>query len=101
MAKQSKAQREYMRDVRIHNSINYSARSTMPRQLQNIDIIRKTMRYNELDDEPNSFEANKVKVINTGLLVFTVAFEVLVATMQIMAFALAGGRTRRRVRRRW
>lgn len=101
MSKQSKAQREYMRDVRTHNSINYSARTTKPGCLQNIDIIMKTMKYNKLDDNPNSPEAMKVRAINTGLLIFTVMFEVMVMTAKIMAFMFSGGSKRRRSRRIW
>lgn len=101
MAKQSAAQREYMRDVRTCNSINYSARTTMPRCLVNIAIICKTMKYNELGGNPNSPEAKRVTAINLGLLIFTVAFEVLVLTMKITAFAFTLGKPQRRSRRRW
>lgn len=96
MVKQSKPQREYMRDIRTHNSINYLARSTKPGCLQNIDIIKKTMRYNELHDNPNSPEAMKVKVINTGLLIFTVSFEVMVFTAKTAAFLLSFRKKHRR-----
>jgi hypothetical protein len=96
MARQSKAQREYMRNIRTHNSINYLARSTKPRCLQNIDIIMKTMKYNELDDELTSPEVKKVKLINTGLLIFTVLFEVMVLVVKTMAFMLTIGSKRRR-----
>ena len=85
-----------MRNVRTHNSINYLARSTKPRCLQNIDIILKTMKYNELDNNPNSPEAMRVRAINTGLLIFTVAFELMVITAKIMAFVLSIGNKRRR-----
>ncbi len=96
MAKQSKSQRDYMRDIRTHNSINYLARSTKPRYLQNIDIITNTMSYNELDNNPNSPEAIRVKVINTGLLIFTVLFEVMVFTAKTAAFWLSFGKKRHR-----
>ena len=101
MAKQNKAQREYVRDVRTHNSINYYARSTKPRSLRNIDIILKTMKYNELSDDANSREANRVKAINTGLLIFTIAFELLVLSARTMAFLLTFGQKRRGYRRSW
>lgn len=101
MGRQSKAQREYMRDVRIRNSINYAARTTMPRQLRNIYIVTQTMRYNELDDNPKSAESRWVKAVNTGLLAVTIIFEVLVAMSQVIGFVLTGGKTRRRYRRRW
>ena len=96
MARQSKAQREYMRDIRTHNSINYLARTTMPRSLQNIYIIKKTMEYNDHDDNPNSPEAMRVKAINTGLMIFTVAFEMMVMVAKIMDFMLSIGKKRRR-----
>lgn len=96
MARQFNTQREYVRDIRTHNSINYSAKSIKPRCLQNIDIILKTMKYNELADNPNPTEAMNAKVINIGLLIFTVLFEALVITMKTIGFLFAIGKKRRR-----
>jgi hypothetical protein len=97
---QTKAQRDYVRDLRIQNSILYQAKATKPRCFQNIDIILKTMKYNELDATPNSAEATKAKAINTGLLIFTILFEVTVIMFRIVGFFLTIGQKRRR-RRAW
>jgi hypothetical protein len=96
MSKQSKAQREYVRDLRVQNSILYQARATKPKCLQNIDIITKTMQYNELDENPNSTEAKKAKAVNIGLLIFTTLFEVIVLPFRIWGFVFTVGKKRRR-----
>ncbi len=92
MSKQSAAQRKYVRDLRVQNSILYQASATKPRCYQNIDIIMKTMEYNELDDNLNSAEAKKTKAINTGLLIFTVLFELMVLSFRLLGFVFSFGK---------
>lgn len=86
MAKESKAQEQYIKDVRIHNSIDYFSRTKLPRCLRNIAIVRMTMNYNDLTGDRNSFEYIKTKVINCALLIFTVTFEMLVFFFKMLAF---------------
>ena len=96
MSKQSAAQREYVRDIRVQNSILYQASATKPKCFQNIDIIMKTVEYNELDDKPDSAEAKKNKAINTGLLIFTVLFELMVLSFRVLGFVFTLGKRRRK-----
>ena len=92
MSEQSKAQQEYVRDLRIQNSLLYQAKATKPRSLQNIDVILKTMQYNNLDDNLKSGEALKAKAKNTRLLLFTALFEVMVGCFRVLGFLCGAGR---------
>lgn len=100
MSRQSKAQKEFLRDLRTHNSIRYAARTTVPNRLQNIYIITKTMAYNNLSDDQDSAEAGRVKIYNSVLLVFTVAFELMVLSMRFLGFFFSLG-SGKKGRRRW
>ncbi len=83
-------QRDYIRDVRINNSMRYSS-NRLPRPFRIIDHLQSVNSYNELGDA-NNYEKAQSAFKNNFLIGLTVMFEMMVVSLRFLAMAMTGKR---------
>jgi hypothetical protein len=81
-------QRDFIRDLRINNSMRYSS-NRLPRVFQNVDHLININRYNELGDA-SRFEKALSAVKNNILIVFILIFEMMLFSLRFLALVLTG-----------